>query len=102
MKNTFINLIEEYSQNHALPEACQLALQRAYPELLLRWSRIYGSRWAYLTGTGSETACLNPTRIRISREYGICIDNAEMITLEELSEIVHTLEECFAYAGNNS
>ncbi len=94
--------IEKYRQDHDLVEACQLAMHQIHPRLLVRWSRIYGSRWAYLGGGSAETICLNPVRIKISPEYGICIDNVDLISSAELAEISAGLKESFAYAAVKS
>lgn len=102
MTNALLNLVEKYRQDHALLESCQLAVQQVYPELLLRWSRIYGRRWAYLSGNSAETICLNPTRIKVSPEYGICIDNVEVLSPFELENMIKTLEGCLADAGTQS
>lgn len=99
MTNALLNLIDEYRQDHVLIKACQIAVQQVYPQLLLRWSRIYGSRWAYLAGSSAATICLNPIRIRLSPEYGVCIDNADVISPAELADIVQTLEVCFLDAS---
>lgn len=102
MTNALLNLIEKYRPEHTLIDVCQLAMQQLYPQLLLRWSRIYGSRWAYLAGSNADTSCLTPTRIKISSEYGICIDNVDVISATELTDILQTLEVCFAYARTES
>lgn len=100
MTNALLNLIEEYRQNHNLLDACQMAMQQVYPQLVLRWSRIYGSRWAYLAGSSLDTIHFNSARFNISPEYGIFIDNADVISPSELEDIVQTLQGCFAYAKN--
>ncbi len=102
MTNALLNSIDKYRRNHELPEACQLAMQHTYPQLLLRWARIYGSRWAYLTGSSADTLCLQPARFIISSEYGIFIDNADVLSPSELEDIVHTFKGCFAYAQAQS
>lgn len=102
MTNAFLKLVEEYRQGHELLQACQLAMQHTYPQLLVRWARIYGSRWAYLAGSSAETVCLQPARFRFSSEYGICIDNADVLSPTELEDIIQTLEGCFAYAKTQS
>lgn len=102
MTNDLLNSIDKYRRNHELPEACQLAMQQTYPRLLLRWARIYGSRWAYLTGNSANTLCLQPARYIISSEYGIFIDNADVLSPSELEDIVQTLKGCFADAKTQS
>ncbi|CFY11633.1 Uncharacterized [Syntrophomonas zehnderi OL-4] len=97
MKKKLLALINEYNGNHGMLTACQMAMQQLYPQLKLRWSRIYGSRWAFLEGNSDDYVPLNPTRIRINNEYGLCIDNADVITASELEDISQSLKECLAY-----
>ncbi|MEN6325438.1 MAG: hypothetical protein ABFD18_04395 [Syntrophomonas sp.] len=65
-----------------------------YPGLIIRWSRIYGSRWAYLWGT-SDGIALNPVKVALNHNYGICIDNPEIFIDDELEKIVFNLKESF-------
>lgn len=63
-----------------------------YPGLLFRWSKIYGNRWAYLCGNSSEVA-LNPLKIALNHDYGICIDNPDILNNCELDKFAINLRE---------
>ncbi|MBC7075250.1 MAG: hypothetical protein H5T98_04115 [Syntrophomonadaceae bacterium] len=74
--------------------ACNQVFMELYPELKVRWARIYGPRWAYLCG-GSEEISIAFKKIRLNDRYGICIDNAHILSPGELEEIIDSLKECF-------
>lgn len=74
--------------------ACHQVLMEQYPDLEIRWSKIFGFRWSHLYGN-TEKVSLNPVKIRLNRDYGICIDNAYILTADELQNIIHNLKECF-------
>lgn len=76
---------------------CQDDLVRAYPELKIRWARIYGKRWAYLYGNSSDVSCQAPLKIEINQDYGLCIDNNGIISVEELDKVVATIKERFSH-----
>lgn len=97
MKKDLSALIKELSQDHKMFEACQMAMRELYPELQLRWSRIYGSRWAYLSGSSADAISLNPIRMKINHEYGLCIDNADVISASQLEDIIQSLKGCWFY-----
>lgn len=70
-----------------------------YPELIFRWSKIYGSRWAYLCGNSSEMAA-NPVKIPLNRDYGICIDNPDILSNGELDRLIFNLKESLTNVTN--
>lgn len=74
--------------------ACHQILMERYPELKVRWSRIYGFRWSHIYGNIEPTS-FNPVKIRLNRNYGIFIDNANILTPDELEKIIKELKECF-------
>ena len=70
-------------------------LLASYPGLILRWSKIYGSRWAHLCGNNAGIA-MNPVKVALNHDYGICIDNPDMLGTYEVDRLVIILKECFA------
>lgn len=70
-----------------------------YPGLMLRWSKIYGSRWAYLCGSRGEVL-LNPVKIALNHDYGLYIDNPDIFNKDELENIILSLKELFANDAN--
>jgi len=95
------NLIKNLLNNHTFStdeefaKTCTQVILDFHPELKLRWARIYGRRWSYLYGNSSEIS-LDFKRIRLNDDYGICIDNSEVLPPEELEELTTILEKCFA------
>lgn len=77
-----------------LARACNKAILDFYPGLKVRWAKIYGNRWSYLFGNSGEVS-LNSKKIRLNDEYGIYIDNSEILKLKELEELIAALKECF-------
>lgn len=75
-------------------QACHQTLKEIYPDLHLRWVRIYGKRWAYIYGNAAELS-QNTLRIQLSRDYGICIDNADLVEPVELDQAVAIIKEHF-------
>lgn len=97
MPKNLLTLIQGYlHEGYENLAACQKAMQELYPNLLLRWSHIYGNRWAHISGDTTDTVCLNPVRIKISQDYGICIDNVEIVNTSQLEDIVKDLKEGLA------
>ncbi len=84
-----------YSAGEEMVTACNQALQELYPELKVRWARIYGPRWAYLCGN-SEGISIGFKKIRLNDKYGICIDNAEILSPGEIEDIINSLKEFFS------
>lgn len=70
------------------------ALHKQYPGIQIRWMRIYGKRWAHMYGDGTVIA-LQPLKIQLNQDYGICIDNPELIPSENLDELIAVLKEYF-------
>ncbi len=69
-------------------------LLASYPGLIFRWSKIYGSRWAYLLGS-SDGIAFNPVKIALNHDYGICIDNPDILIKGELDKLIFNLKESF-------
>ncbi len=93
IKNLLNN--HSYSTEEELAKTCNQIILGFYPELKVRWAKIYGRRWSYLYGN-SEEISLNFKRIRLNDEYGIYIDNLEILALGELEELTAAMKECFA------
>jgi hypothetical protein len=70
------------------------ALLKEYPGLQMRWARIHGKRWAHLYGESAVLA-LQPLRIQLSQNYGIILDNPELIPKDNLDELIAVLKEYF-------
>lgn len=71
-------------------------LKQAYPGLQTRWSRVYGRRrWAHIYGT-SEHFTLNPMRVELGANYGLYIDNPELIPLTDLDRIISQLRSALS------
>lgn len=63
-------------------------LKQSYPGLQTRWSRVYGRRrWAHIYGTG-EHFTLTPLRVELGANYGLYIDNPELIPRNDLDHII--------------
>jgi len=75
--------------------ASHQALLEQYPGLQVRWVRIYGKRWAHLYGDSSGISC-HALKMQLNQDYGIFIDNPELIPYGNLEEIIATLKEYFA------
>lgn len=68
-------------------------LKKAYPGLQIRWSRVYGRRrWAYIYGAG-ESFGLHPLRIELGPDYGLYIDNPELIPPNDLEMLIDLLQK---------
>lgn len=90
-------LIEGHYQNNGdIIHSCHEALKELYPELIVRWARIYGYRWAFIHGTITDNISTGMLKLRLNDNYGLCIDNASIITPEQLNEIKNTLKEYFS------
>lgn len=85
-----------YKSNGDIIVSCHQALQQLYPELMMRWARIYGYRWAFIYGTITDNIGTSLVKLRLNGDYGLCIDNAGIIASDELNEIKNTLKEYFA------
>jgi|GEM_PF-1725180 len=76
------------------------ALLAHYPGLRLRWVNIYGKRWSHLYGD-YDIVAIRPLKVQLNNNYGICIDNPEIIGRRNLEEIIAILKEFFRYAAKN-
>lgn len=89
-------LIERHCQtNGDIICSCHEALKELYPELIVRWARIYGYRWAFIHGIITDNISTGVLKLRLNDNYGLCIDNANIINPEQLNEIENTLKEYF-------
>jgi len=89
---TFINIYCD--DKHALIKACHQRLLERYPDLHLRWVRIHGKRWAHLYGD-TDRISWQPLKLSINNNYGIFIDNPQIIPEADRQEIMTSLEKCF-------
>ena len=95
--NNLKHLIEKHYQNNGdIICSCHDALKELYPQLIVRWARIYGYRWAFIHGTITDNISTGVVKLRLNDNYGLCIDNAGIINPDELNEIRNTLKEYFA------
>ncbi len=95
--NNLNSLIERhYQSNGDIICSCHEALKELFPELIVRWARIYGYRWAFIHGTITDNISTSLVKLRLNYNYGLCIDNAGIITSDELNIIINTLKEYFA------
>lgn len=59
--------IENYVRQLPTLQACHQAIQELYPELKVRWTKIYGRRWSHVWGT--KPVCSAPAgRCRLTRD----------------------------------
>lgn len=69
-------------------------LVNAFPGLQLRWVRIYGKRWDHMYGDAGAFSG-QALRIKLNTNYGLCLDNPELIPTPELETIIAMLREIF-------
>ncbi|MGS0763582.1 hypothetical protein [Syntrophomonas curvata] len=93
--SSLINKHYRYSNDIIL--SCHQALHELYPELNVRWARIYGRRWAFIHGRAADAISFSTLKVQLSTNYGLCIDNANTITPPELDAIRTTLREYFRH-----
>ena len=68
------------------------SLKQTYPGLQTRWSRVYGRRrWAHIYGS-VDFFSLNPLRIELGPNYGLYIDNPELIPPNDLDRLIDLLQ----------
>lgn len=91
--NSLIN--KHYQCNSDIVLSCHQALKELYPELIVRWARIYGYRWAFIHGSAVADISAATLKLRLNDEYGLCIDNAMVITPSQMDEILTTLRSFF-------
>jgi len=98
MQNRLLSILDNHSGQSGediIPSLDQ-CLKQAYPGLQTRWSRVYGRRrWAHIYG-GGEIFCLNPLRVELGANYGLYIDNPELIPPGELDTIIEGLQQALA------
>lgn len=86
-----VNADSEQSEEDIIPSLDRF-LKQAYPGLQTRWSRVYGRRrWAHIYGT-AEFFSLKPLRIELGANYGLYIDNPELIPPNDLDKLVDLLQ----------
>ncbi len=91
------SLIEmHYQSSGNIICSCHEALKELYPKLIVRWARIYGYRWAFIHGTITPDISTALVKLHLNNNYGLFIDNANIITPDDLNEIKNTLKEYFA------
>jgi len=73
---------------------CDNQILRIYPQIRIRWARIYGSRWAHLLGNFADLS-LKPLRVKLNDKYGLLIDNAHSLPPADLQQLIAILKECF-------
>ena len=73
-----------------IPEAvisrCHGDLVSRYPELRVRWCRIYGKRRAHLMGSRTEIS-YTARYISLDDGYELCLENPEILPEDELKRI---------------
>jgi len=73
---------------------CDNQILHIYPQIEMRWARIYGSRWAQLLGNFVDIP-FKPLRIKLNDKYGLLIDNANSLPPADLEQLIAILKECF-------
>lgn len=96
MNNLNSLIVKHYHNSKDIILSCHQALKEQYPELIVRWARIYGHRWAFIHGQATDNISRATIKIQLSSEYGLCIDNAKIITPAELDKIQGILKEYFS------
>ncbi len=90
-------LIKDYSgQGDNWMTACHKALLKTYPEIRVRWARIYGRRWSHILGD-AEAESVSTLRVQLNDNYGICIDNGYLLSSREWEAIIETIKGYMAY-----
>jgi hypothetical protein len=95
MNNLSSLIFQHYQNNSDIILSCHQTLKEVYPALIIRWARIYGRRWAYIYGSATGDINLATVKVKLNKHYGLCIDNANLISPDELDEIKSTLKELF-------
>ncbi len=87
-------MVKEHQHDKDLDfiKACHEVLTENYPSLHLCWVHIYEKRWAYIYGNSGDSGQSLP-RIQLSRNYGICVVNAELVEPVELDQTVAIIKE---------
>jgi len=84
--------IENYVRQLPTLQACHQAIQELYPELKVRWTKIYGRRWSHVWG--DETSMFSAgRRVQINEGWGIVVDEPCPIPEPELTQMVQVLKD---------
>ena len=75
---------------------CDNQILRIYPQIKMRWARIYGRRWAQLLGNLADIP-FKPLRVKLNDKYGLLIDNAHLLPPADLQQLIAILKECFEH-----
>lgn len=94
LNRQLLSLIELYQTDNNLVKASHQALTELYPVLKVRWSRVFGNRWAHLLGNHQEIS-FSPLKVRLSGGYGLFIDNPDSLPGQEIQEVIITLKDVF-------
>lgn len=89
----FKNQIKSKAENSLIDE-CQSLINQVYPELSIRWAKIYGKRWAFIKGNQTGLS-LNSEKYQLNPKLGIILDNPEVISEEQKKGLLALLKECF-------
>ncbi|MBO8158906.1 hypothetical protein [Thermosyntropha sp.] len=99
MMLNLIDLIpeEKVKDEEDLIEKCHEIIKQIYPDLLIRWAKIYGNRWSFIRGdqTGLSLAM---EKHQLTKSVGILLDNPEILTPEQKEELLNGLKEAFLNA----
>lgn len=69
-------------------------LTTRYAGLSLHWVKIYGNRWAHLLGGGRDILSV-PLKLELNADYGLFIENPEILAGEDLSNVVELVKGAF-------
>lgn len=64
----------------------------------IRWARIFGRRWEFLSGNCPEIS-LDTVRLPINARFGLCLANTEMLDRNELDMLKDSIGQSFARYG---
>ncbi len=92
MTQEFSKRIDYYTRQLPVLQACHRAVKELYPGLELRWTKIYGRRWAHIGG--DETSMLGAgRRVQINEYWGMVLNEPCPIPEPELVQIVQVLRD---------
>lgn len=98
MERDYLEILREGAHCASLEDAvasCHRILKDRYPGIKLRWSRIYGPRWSHIYGDASDIFCLDTQRVQISKDIGLCIENAADLPRADFARMIDLLKHCF-------
>lgn len=87
--------VNQMAQQEEMINRWHRELGSRYPDLRMRWARIYGSRWAHFLG-GSADVSFFPVKLVLNKDFGLCIENPEVLAPNELDSIISELRGAFA------